>query len=148
MFSYLLNNGERGLFDEFDRLQRELDGLFGRSGARTSIRGNRYEGFPAVNIGSTPEEVHVYVFAPGMSAGDFDVSMQQNVLSIAGNRKPLERKEGTWFVRERNDGPFRRVVTLSEDVDPERVEASYRDGVLHLTIKRREASRPRQITIN
>lgn len=147
MFSYLLSNGERGLFEEFDRLQREIDGMFGGS-TLTNIRGGRATSFPAVNIGSTPEEVHVYVFAPGMSGGDFDVSLQQNVLSIAGNRKPVARENGTWFVRERPDGAFRRVVTLSEDVDPDRVEASYREGVLHLTIKRREAVRPRQIAIN
>jgi HSP20 family protein len=45
-------------------------------------------------------------------------------------------------------GEFRRVITLPEDADPERVDATYRDGVLHITVKRREAVRPRQITVN
>ena len=53
----------------------------------------------------------------------------------------------TWYLRERFDGEFRRAVTLPEDVDPERVEATYRDGVLHLVIKRRTAVRPRQIPV-
>jgi len=147
MISYLLSNGDRSLFDDFDRLQRQFDDLFGGS-SLASIRGARADSYPAVNIGSTDDEVHVYVFAPGMKAADFDVTMQQNVLSIAGTRALDPREGGTWYQRERQQGSFRRVVTLSEDVDPGRVEASYRDGVLHLRIKRREAVRPRQIAIN
>ena len=47
-----------------------------------------------------------------------------------------------------DDGEFRRVITLPDDVDPDRVEAKYRDGVLQITVQRREAVRPRQITVN
>ena len=57
-------------------------------------------------------------------------------------------RDSTWYLRERFEGDFRRVVTLPEDVDPDQVMASYRDGVLHLAIKRRAAVRPRQISVN
>jgi HSP20 family protein len=53
-----------------------------------------------------------------------------------------------YYRQERFDGEFRRVITLPDDVDPDRVEAKYRDGVLQITVQRREAVRPRQITVN
>jgi len=145
MFTYL-TNGDRGLFDEFDRLQREMDQLFG-AWPQAGIRSGRAGAFPAINIGATPEEVHVYAYAPGFEAGQFDVSIQQNVLSIGGTRKAEPRPNCTWYLRERFDGEFRRAVTLPEDVDPERVEATYTDGVLHLVIQRRAAVRPRQVPV-
>jgi len=147
MYSHLFGNGERSLFDEFDRLHREIDTLF-NGGARANIRGVHPGAFPAVNIGATPAEVHVYVFAPGLEAGDFELNIQQNVLTVAGKRARKDVPEGSWFLRERAEGGFRRVLTLPEDVDPAKVEATYREGVLHLRIARRAESRPRQITIN
>jgi HSP20 family protein len=145
MFTYL-TNGERSLFEEFDRLQREMDQLFG-PWPQGGIRSGRAGAFPAINIGATADEVHVYVFAPGFDASQFDVSIQQNVLSIGGSRQQEARENCTWYLRERFEGDFRRAVTLPEDVDPDQVEATYRDGVLHLVVKRRAAVRPRQITI-
>ena len=53
----------------------------------------------------------------------------------------------TVYSRERFDGPFRRVISLTEDADPERVEATYRNGIVHVRIQKREASRPRRIEI-
>ena len=147
MFSYLTNNEERGLFEEFNRLQREMDQRFG-SWQQNGIRSGRAGAFPPLNIAATAEEVHVMLFAPGLSPDDFDVSIQQNVLSVAGTRKLAEPKDGTGYLRERFAGEFRRVVTLPEDVDPDLVQASYRDGVLRLCIKRRSTVRTRQITIN
>jgi HSP20 family protein len=147
MYSYLTGNPGRSLFDDFDRLQHELDALFG-GGTRASIRGAQTGAFPAINIGATPEEVHVYVFAPGVAATDFELNIQQNVLTVAGRRAPPPDANGTWYLRERFEGSFRRVLALPEDVDPDRIEANCRDGVLHLRIGRREASRPRQIAIN
>jgi HSP20 family protein len=53
-----------------------------------------------------------------------------------------------YYRRERFNGDFRRVIGLPDDLDPERVDAKYRDGVLQITIQRRESARPRQITVN
>lgn len=146
MFTYL-TNGERSLFDEFDRLQRDMDQLFG-NWPRGAIRGSRAGAFPQINIGATEEEVHVYVYAPGFDASQFNVTIQQNVLSIGGRRSAETGDKRTWYIRERHAGDFQRAVTLPEDVDPERVDASYRNGILHLAIKRRATVRPRQIQIN
>ncbi len=146
MLTYL-SNGERSLFDEFDRMQRDMDQLFG-TWPRAAIRGGRPGAFPPINIGATEDEVHVHVYAPGFDATQFNITIQQNVLSIAGNRAPEPHEKRSWYLRERYEGEFQRAVTLPEDVDPERVEASYRNGVLQLVIKRRAAVRPRQIRIS
>jgi HSP20 family protein len=146
MFHYLSNNRDRNGYSDIDALQREMDRLFGPWFGE-GIRNSRSGAFPALNIGASSDAVHVYVYAPGMNAKDFEITLQQNVLSIDGNREPAEDKDCTWYLRERFSGGFRRVVTLPDDVDPDRVAASYADGVLHLQIKRREAVLPRQISV-
>ena len=73
--------------------------------------------------------------------------MQQNLLTIDGERRPITEEGADYFRKERYDGAFHRVLSLPDDVDPDRVDATYRDGLLHITIQRREASRPRRIEI-
>lgn len=65
-----------------------------------------------------------------------------------GNGNPAQRKELSVYAQERFAGPFRRVLSLPEDADPAKVEAHYRDGVLRISIGRRESSRPRRIEVN
>lgn len=98
-------------------------------------------------MGDSPEQVDVYVFAAGVDAGSLDVSLRQNLLTISGERK-REEKDKNFFRRERFTGPFQRAITLPEDVDPDKVEARYRNGVLHVTVKRRESAKPRQIEVH
>jgi len=104
--------------------------------------------FPPINVGATPERVDVYVFAGGVDPKTLDISMQQNLLIVAGSRKLEVDEAADYYRRERFEGEFRRVITLPDDVDPERVDAKYRDGVLQITVHRRESSRPRQIAVN
>lgn len=139
---------EGGLFDEFRRLQEEIDNLFDQwpatTGVRTAVRGT----FPPINVGATEDELQVYLFAPGLDANKLQLSMQQNLLTVAGEREVPVNEAATYYRRERFAGEFRRVVTLPEDVDPDRVEARYRDGVLQISVKRKEAAKPRMITVN
>ncbi|TMH29960.1 MAG: Hsp20/alpha crystallin family protein [Betaproteobacteria bacterium] len=138
------------LFADFDELQRQMDRLFGASGLNSSIRAVQRGSFPAVNVGTTPDAIEIYAFAPGIDAASLDVSVDKGLLTIAGKRKPSvpERNDKiTVYSRERFDGPFRRVISLTEDADPERVEATYRNGIVHVRIQKREASRPRRIEI-
>lgn len=147
MLSQLLfGTGERGLLDDFERLAREMDLALGGS-VLPSIRGAAAGRFPPINVGATPSQVHVWVYAPGMAAGDFELTLQQNVLTVAGRRAEPAGSDGTWYLRERAVGDFRRVLTLPEDVDPEHVEARYTDGILRVCLRRRESSRSRRIEI-
>jgi HSP20 family protein len=149
MFENLFtSSGPGSLFDEFRRLENQMDQLFGYSpwpaGIRTVQRGT----FPPLNVGATPGRVDVYLFAAHLDPNSLDLSIQQNLLAVSGSRKVEVNENADYYRRERFDGDFRRVVTLPDDVDPERVEAKYREGVLHITIQRRESARPRQITVN
>jgi HSP20 family protein len=144
---YSLSNSGGGLFDDILRMNDEIDGAFGRwpwpAGIRSVTRGT----YPPVNIGSTSEQVEIIMFVAGLDPRTLDISIQQNLLSVAGERKAPVEKDVNYYRKERFDGDFRRVITLPEDVDPEQVDARYRDGVLQIHVKRREAARPRQIEV-
>jgi HSP20 family protein len=148
MFGSLLGSFDTSLFDEFRRLESEMDQLFGRGSLPAGIRATRRGAFPPINVGATPERVDVYLFAAGLDPKSLDISIQQNLLAVSGERKVPTDEAADYYRQERYDGEFRRVITLPDDVDPDRVEAKYRDGVLQITVQRREAVRPRQITVN
>jgi len=147
MFGNLLSSFDTDLFDEFSRLENEMDQLFGGTAWPMGIRAMRRGTFPPMNVGATSDRVDVYLFAAGLDPKGIDLSIQQNLLTVSGSRKIEVDDEADYYRRERFDGDFRRVVTLPEDVDPNRVDAKYRDGVLQITVARRESARPRQIEI-
>lgn len=137
----------REMFTDLDRLQRELGTAFDPA---TGIRGRGRGGYPAVNVGSTPNSVEVVAFAPGMDPASIEVSLDRGVLSIAGERTdslPGSDARTTVHVNERFAGRYRRVVSLPDDIDPNGVSASYRDGVLHVSVQRRAAAQPRRIEV-
>jgi HSP20 family protein len=148
MLGSLLSSFDSSLFDEIRRLEGEMDQLLGRSTWPAGIRAVRRGTFPPINVGATPERVDVYLFAAGLDPKSLDVSIQQNLLTVAGNRDVPAQEGAEYYRRERYGGEFRRVIALPEDVDPDRVTANYRDGVLQITVQRRETARPRQITVN
>ena len=147
MFSSFFSNLEPGLYGELRRFENEIDQLFCRSPSPAGIRAMRRGSFPAINVGATPDRVDVYVFAAGLDPKSIDVSIQQNLLAVSGSRRLGLNEEADYYRRERFDGDFRRVITLPEDVDPERVDAKYGNGVLQITVQRRETARPRQIEV-
>ncbi|MFB0936756.1 MAG: Hsp20/alpha crystallin family protein [Propionivibrio sp.] len=134
----------RDLFAELDRLQRGMQQPFDPN---PNIRGLT-RGFPALNVGGTSQAVDIYAFAPGIDPATLEVHLVKGMLTIAGERKvdPVPEK-ATLHIDERFAGRFRRVVSLPDDVDPNAIEAKYRDGVLHVRILRKEEAQPRRITI-
>jgi len=138
------------LFAELERLQREMQHGFGGLGLPSSIRAVGRGAFPAINIGSTPTSIQVYAFAPGIDPAKLSVSIDRGLLTIAGERAsdvPEESEKLSLFAHERATGAFKRVVSLPEDADPAQVEASYRDGVVRITIQRQESAQPRRIEV-
>ena len=149
MYASLLNQ-PNSLFGQFERLRRELDDTFGVSGLPSSIRSVNPGTLPAINVGRTPNSVEVYAFAPGLDASKIDVSLDRGVLRIAGERAsgiPEDDPKLHVYARERGAGNFTRAVSLPEDVDPAQVNASYRDGVLQISIARRESAQPKRINV-
>lgn len=134
----------RDLFAEMDRLQREILQSFDVS---PSIRGLA-RGYPALNVGGTPRSVDVYAFAPGLDPAAIEVQIEKGALTLSGERKVDDVPEKTTVhIDERFAGRFRRVVSLPDDIDVNAVEATYRNGVLHVRIQRREEAQPRRIAI-
>lgn len=133
------------LFAALDRIQRELQQAFDWT---PSIRGLAPR-FPALNLGATPQSVEIYAFAPGLDPQSIEVQLEKGVLTIAGERKPESLPEqAVVHIGERYAGPFRRVVTLPDDIDADAVRAEYRDGVLHISVGRKLAQQPRRITVS
>lgn len=138
-----MNDFGTSLFDELRRLEREMSSTGWPSHIRSASRGE----YPPINVGSHPDRIDVYLFLPGVDAGTLDISIQQNLLTLSGERRLIQEEGASYFRQERFDGAFRRVVNLPEDIDPDRVEALYQNGVLHIAIQRKEASKPRQIQV-
>ena len=147
MFGYLTTTGSNP-FEYLRELQQQVDQVFGATQGPASIRAVAHGSYPPINVGATPEAVDVFVFASGLDPQKLDISIQQNVLTVAGVRNlPLE-SESKYYVRERFDGEFRRAISLPEDVDVDKLDATYRDGILHVKVPRRETVKPRQIRVN
>jgi HSP20 family protein len=138
------------LFAGFDTLQRQVEQLFGTRGWPSSIRAAGRGAFPAINMGVTADAVEVYAFAPGLDPASIDVSLDKGLLVIAGEREselPEESDKVNIYAAERFSGQFRRAISLPEDADAGRVDASYRNGVLRIAIPKRESAKPRRIEI-
>ena len=149
MYASLLNQ-PNSLFGQFERLRRELDDVFGVSGLPSSIRSVTPGTLPAINVGRTPTSVEVYAFVPGLDASKIDVSLDRGVLCITGARAsgiPANDPKLHVYARERGTGAFTRAISLPDDVDSAQVNASCRDGVLQISIARRESAQPKRITV-
>lgn len=150
MYESILNNHPGSLFGQFERLRRELDEVFGVSGLSSSIRSVAPGTVPAINVGRTPTSVEIYAFAPGLDASKIEVTLDRGVLRIAGERAPgipMDDPQVHVYTRERGTGSFARAISLPDDVDPAHVNASYRDGVLQVSVARRESAQPKRITV-
>lgn len=135
----------REFLSELDRLQREMQQSVD---VYPSIRGLARGTFPALNVGGTPRSVEIFAFAPGLESSAIDVRIEKGVLTIAGERnREATPENATVHIDERYAGRFRRVVSLPEDIDPDAVQARYRDGVLHISIQRLAAAQPRRIDV-
>lgn len=144
MFRSLFSND---VFSDLQRLQWELENTLDPG---VSIRGFGRGGFPALNIGSTPESVEIYAYAPGLDPKQLEVNLERGVLSLSGEREtslPQGDDAASVNLSERFAGRFRRATTLPDDLDPDSVKANYRDGVLHISIQRSKSAQPRRVTI-
>ncbi|MCQ0033160.1 Hsp20/alpha crystallin family protein [Burkholderia glumae] len=137
------------LFREFDRLQRQMAGLF--SGFPSSIRAGRAGDFPPVNIGSTDDSIEIVAFAPGVDPAQLDVSIDKGLLTISGERSRARPEaagdDSRVYAQERFAGAFRRVIELPRHADPDKVTARYTNGCVTVSIGKRETSKPRVITV-
>jgi HSP20 family protein len=123
-----------------------MDRLFGRyeNGPSQSVVST----FPPLNMWEDDNHLHVETELPGFELDDLEIYVTGgNQLSIAGERKQPEHNGGAWHRQERGFGTFRRSLELPCDVDSESVEATFKSGVLTLTMPKSEDVKPRRIEV-
>ena len=135
------------LFSQLQWLQRNLDAARLDDG----IRATSGPAFPVINVGRAPESLEVMVLAPGIDPKALDLSIDKGLLIISGERPatlPAGKEGAAIYANERFSGKFRRVISLPEDIDPAKADARYADGVLRVSLAKRESSKPRRIEIS
>jgi HSP20 family protein len=104
--------------------------------------------FVPVDILENEENLILLAELPGVNLEDLTITLENNVLTITGERKfEEEEKKENFFRMERRFGKFTRSFTLPVSVDPEKVVATFENGVLHITLAKREEFKPKQIAI-
>jgi HSP20 family protein len=130
-------------FADLDYLRREMQRLLdnpGRDGG-TGV-------FPPMNVTQDADNFYVRAEVPGIKASELSISAVKNRLSIAGKREiPSENERVSYHRRERPEGSFNRTLTLPTDLDVERIDARYADGILALRLPKAEAAKPRLISV-
>ena len=130
---------------DMDRMQREMNRLFD---TYYPVRLRTAPSFPAMNVWSSEEGLILTAEVPGIRPEDIDVSVVGETLNLTGARKPEELKEGTRYHRqERGYGKFSRTIQLPFPVDVNKVEATFKNGLLHISLPRAEADKPRKIAV-
>jgi HSP20 family protein len=101
---------------------------------------------PPLDIYTTDEDIVVLMSVPGVKPEEVDITVEGDTVTIRGEIKPpLENVD--YVVQERASGPFRRVITLNVPVEADKAEASFKDGILTLTLPKAEETRPRVIKV-
>lgn len=130
-------------------LQRFFDDFFESapaSGDRESF--TQASWIPAVDVKETEDGLTVYVELPGVKKDDITISLEDNVLAVAGERRfERDEKRDNFHRVERSFGKFSRSFRLPANVQGDKVDASFKDGVLVLSLPKAEEAKPRQIAI-
>jgi HSP20 family protein len=134
-------------FRELEQLQRRMDRLFRQTlGAERLPR--QVGVYPLVNISEDQDNIFVRAELPGVKPEDLEIQLKDRNLAIRGERKiPAEEKEVNFHRRERESGFFRRVISLPAPVNPDKVEAACKDGILTIKLAKPEEVKPRQIQV-
>ncbi|PZS08422.1 MAG: hypothetical protein DLM64_12530 [Solirubrobacterales bacterium] len=139
---------------ELNTIQSEMNRLFNNYFDTPAAPGNGGAGalrrwMPAMDLVETEEEFVLRADLPGLSESDVNIELEDNVLTVSGERKAehKERKEGYYRV-ERASGSFARTLTLPDGVDADAVNASFDRGVLEVRIPKPEQRKPRKVAIS
>jgi HSP20 family protein len=130
-------------------LQEQINRVFGDVLERTGEESNLTAWAPAVDIYETEHELVVKADLPDVNPQELDIRVENNILTIRGERK-FEKKvaEHNYLRVERSYGSFARSFSLANTVNSEAIKADYQNGVLTLSIPKREEAKPKQIKVN
>ncbi len=137
-------------FREVSRLRREMDRLWDDfvGPSRRAFRPLEAEWAPAVDVSETADKVTVKAEVPGMDAKNIDISLSGDLLTIKGEKKSeREEKKENYHLVERSYGSFSRSLRLPAAVVADKIEATYKKGVLTITCPKKEEAKPKAIEI-
>lgn len=137
-------------FRELATLEDRLTRMFGEPlnllGSQESLTAGAF--VPAVDVYEDEKSIRVKMEVPGIEEKDIDIHLENNLLTVSGERKmESETKEENYHRIERSYGSFSRSFTLPSSVNPEDVKAAYGKGVLTITLGKRAETRPKQIKV-
>src|SRR5262245_25439050 len=134
-------------FQEMTSLRDAMNQLLAESFVRPSSRAGAFQ--PPVDLYETENEYVVKLAAPGLKPDNFEITMQQNMLTIQGRTQQEEEKQedARYHVREQRFGEFLRTVQFPSQVDADKIQASLSNGILTIQVPKTEAAKPRRITV-
>jgi len=128
---------------EMERLRRDMDGLFsnyGRTAAATT--------YPLINVYEDKDTMVVTAELPGTTKEKVSISFSDGVLTIGGKQEPIAgAKNMTVVRRERTEGDFEKTITIPTKIDQNKINASFTNGILTVTLPKAEEAKPKTITI-
>jgi len=147
-------------WQDMHRLRHEIDRAFeqvgGRNGGRNGrtfptafLPGHLARAYPLVNVSEDANALYVTALAPGLDATAIQLTVQDNRLTIAGEKQRVAAEiQPDAFHRSERAGKFVRTVTLPSDVEHEQVQADYKNGLLVVTLPKAEKAKPKQIAVS
>jgi len=134
--------------NELSRLHNDMDTLFDQffGGLGRPFQG--YKAWPAIDVADKDGEIVVRAEVPGCKPEDVDISVYGDTLTISGEKKDSRQEKGDgWYHKETTYGSFRREVALPTEIDEDKVEAVYKDGVLSVTLPKAEKTKAVKVKV-
>lgn len=135
---------------EVDSFRREMDRMFEDFfGKEPNAGESSLSWYPSVDIKETKDEFVLMAEVPGMSKDDIKINISENTLTIKGEKKEEKKEDDHNYHRvERRYGTFQRSFTLPTQIKGDKVKAAYKDGVLTITMPKKEEVKPKEIPIS
>jgi HSP20 family protein len=138
----------QGYIDPFDSVQRDFNTMLNRFFAPQQDGGSRLAPY-SVDVREDADHIYVEAELPGFRKDEVDITLENSTLTISAERKENSQNEnGDWLLRERRYSRFLRSFTLPPTVDEQSVDAKLSDGVLLVTLNKREETKPRKVMVS
>ena len=142
---------QRGFVDPLDMIGREFDTALNRFFSQGGDGGRSSMASYGVDVREDADHLYVEADLPGFKKEEVDITLENQTLTISAEHReeaPTEEKKGDWLLNERRYARFLRSFTLPPSVDDQKVDAKLQDGVLKLTLNKREETKPRKIQVS
>ena len=132
-------------FQEMMSLRDAMNRLLEESFVRPRLWPGGFQ--PPLDLYETDQEYVVKLAVPGLMPDNFEITMQQNELTIRGRTQEEEQANARYHIREQRFGEFTRIIRFPTTVDADKIQATLADGILTIHVPKAEAAKPRRITV-